>query len=223
MPVVLETVALGAPRRQREHRIGSIQRLNGGLLIHAEHSCMLGRLQVEPDDVRRLRLEIRIVRDLVMFQAVRLDTRTRPHARHQHVVHGELLRQLASAPMRRTITGLSLQRPRQDLRFQLRRLHAHGAAEVARVEARKPILDKALLPATDVVPVARQRPGDLGVGVPSIDGQNHPRASRVLCPPAAQAQSSLELFSLSVAQIQNRRGHVAFLAWPGTTVKVTVH
>src|SRR2546425_3088060 len=125
--------------------------------------------------------------------------------------------------MGRTITRLSVQGPRQDLRFQLRRLRAHGAAEVARVESREALLDKALLPATDVVAIARQRLGDLGVGVPSIEGQNHPRASRVLGAPGAQAESSLELFSLGGAQIQKRRGHAVFLARPGTTVNVTSH
>ena len=223
MTVVLESMPLGATRREREHRIGSIQCLNRGLLIHAEHGRVLRRLKVEPDNVRRLLLEVRIVRDLVMLEAMRLDPGTCPHPRHHHVIHGKFLRQPARAPMRRAVTRLALQRPRQDLRFQLRGLVVHSATEVARVESCEPILQKALLPATDVVPVARQRPGDLGVGVPPIDGQNHPRASRVLCRPGAQAESSLKFFSLGDAQIQNRRGHAAFLAWPGTIVKVTVH
>ena len=39
--VVLEAVPLGAPGRQRQHRILAIQRLDGRLLIDAEHRRML--------------------------------------------------------------------------------------------------------------------------------------------------------------------------------------
>src|SRR5438270_13192862 len=38
--VILEAMALGAPGRERQHRIESIQGLNGRLLVHAEHRRM---------------------------------------------------------------------------------------------------------------------------------------------------------------------------------------
>ena len=41
MPVVFESVPFGSPRRKRKHRIQAIQRLNGGLLIHAKHGRVL--------------------------------------------------------------------------------------------------------------------------------------------------------------------------------------
>ena len=41
VPVVLETVALGAARRKRQDRIEPIQRLNGGLFIDTKHGRML--------------------------------------------------------------------------------------------------------------------------------------------------------------------------------------
>ena len=43
MPVVLKAVPLGAPGRQRQHRVLAVQRLNGRLLIDAEHRGMLRR------------------------------------------------------------------------------------------------------------------------------------------------------------------------------------
>jgi hypothetical protein len=49
MPVVLEAMALGATGRQRKNRIKPVQCLNGGLLVHTEDGCMLGRLQIQPD------------------------------------------------------------------------------------------------------------------------------------------------------------------------------
>jgi hypothetical protein len=51
VPVVFKTIALSATRREPQHRVEPIQRLNGGLLIDTKHSRMLGRIQVEPDNV----------------------------------------------------------------------------------------------------------------------------------------------------------------------------
>jgi hypothetical protein len=49
--VVLEAVAFGAPRREWQDGIETIQGLNGGLLIDAEHGCVLRRAQIEAEDV----------------------------------------------------------------------------------------------------------------------------------------------------------------------------
>ena len=43
VPVVLEAVAFGASRRGRQDGIETIQGLNGGLFIDAEHGCVLRR------------------------------------------------------------------------------------------------------------------------------------------------------------------------------------
>jgi hypothetical protein len=49
--VVLEAVAFGASRRERQDGIKTTQGLNGGLLIDAKHGCGLGRVQIEAEDV----------------------------------------------------------------------------------------------------------------------------------------------------------------------------
>ena len=49
VPVVLEAMALGASRRQRQHRVLAIQRLNRSLLIHAEHRRVLLRFTSHRD------------------------------------------------------------------------------------------------------------------------------------------------------------------------------
>jgi hypothetical protein len=41
------------PGRERQHGISPIERLDGGLFIHAEHVGMLRRMEIEPNDVRR--------------------------------------------------------------------------------------------------------------------------------------------------------------------------
>jgi hypothetical protein len=61
MAVVLESVAFSTTGRKRQHRIQAIQRLNGGLLIHAEHRRMPRRIQVQADDIGGLRFKVRIV------------------------------------------------------------------------------------------------------------------------------------------------------------------
>jgi hypothetical protein len=48
MPVILEAVALGPSRRERQHRVQPIESLNRGLFIEAEHGCMLRRIEYRP-------------------------------------------------------------------------------------------------------------------------------------------------------------------------------
>jgi hypothetical protein len=58
-------VALDPSRRQRQNRIHSIESLNGRLIIDADDSGVLRRVQVQPGDVSRLCLKIEIVADHV--------------------------------------------------------------------------------------------------------------------------------------------------------------
>ena len=61
VPVVLEAMALGAPRRQRQHGIETIERLNGGFLIDGEHRRVVRRIDVQPDHVGGLGFDVWIV------------------------------------------------------------------------------------------------------------------------------------------------------------------
>src|ERR1039457_6898735 len=60
VPVVLETVAFGASRRQRQDGIETIQSLNGSLFIDAEHGRVLRRGQIEAEGVGGFAFEFRI-------------------------------------------------------------------------------------------------------------------------------------------------------------------
>ena len=44
MAIVFKTMALGPPRRQRQHRIKPVQGLDGGLFVDAKHRRMRGGL-----------------------------------------------------------------------------------------------------------------------------------------------------------------------------------
>ena len=57
MPKVLEAVALGSPRAERQHGVEAIERLDSGLLIDTEHRGVLRRINVQPDHVGGLTLE----------------------------------------------------------------------------------------------------------------------------------------------------------------------
>ncbi len=65
-------------RRERQHPVPPVERLNGGLLVNAEHGGMTGRVQVETDDVGGLRLEVGVVRRHVAGQPVRPQVRLAP-------------------------------------------------------------------------------------------------------------------------------------------------
>jgi hypothetical protein len=75
-------VAFGASRRERQDGIKTIQGLNGGLLIDAEHGCVLGRVQREAEDVGGFGFEVGIVDRHVAFEAVRLEARFLPNPMH---------------------------------------------------------------------------------------------------------------------------------------------
>src|SRR5208282_4019732 len=76
--VVLEAVAFGASGRERQDGIETIQGLNGGLLIDAEHGRVLRRAQIEAEDVGGFGFELGIVAGQVAFETVRLQARFLP-------------------------------------------------------------------------------------------------------------------------------------------------
>ena len=54
MAIVFETVALDPSGRERQDGIEPVQLLDGGLFVDAEDGSMLGRVQVEADDIGSL-------------------------------------------------------------------------------------------------------------------------------------------------------------------------
>ena len=51
VPSVIVRVSHGAARAQREGRLRALQRLDRRLLVDTEHNRVLGRVEVEPDDI----------------------------------------------------------------------------------------------------------------------------------------------------------------------------
>jgi hypothetical protein len=96
MPVRFKSVPFGAPRRQRQHRVESVQRLNSRFLIHTKHSRVLRRIHVQPDDVGGFLLKLRIAASQVAFQPMWFEIRFRQYP---------LYSGLASAPISPPICG----------------------------------------------------------------------------------------------------------------------
>ena len=122
MSVVLEAVAFGASRRERQDGIETIQGLNGSLLIDAEHGCVLRRAQIEAEDVGGFGFELGIVAGHVAFQAVSLQARFLPNPMHSVFTDPQRGGQFAATPVRRPVAGLS-PRSGQDAGAQSGRQH----------------------------------------------------------------------------------------------------
>ena len=118
---IFEAMALGPPWRQRQYGVLAIQCLNRRLLIDAEHGRVLGRVEVQANDVGGLGLEVWIVGGQITFESMWLDAMFGPDACHRHVRDAttQLGSQLARGPMGGAVGGLVLGRARQHTGFEL--------------------------------------------------------------------------------------------------------
>ena len=62
MAVILKAMSLGSSWGERQHGVLAIERLDGSLLIDAEHRRVLRRMQIQPNDFGSFGLKVRIVR-----------------------------------------------------------------------------------------------------------------------------------------------------------------
>jgi hypothetical protein len=76
---------LGASRRQRQHWIESVKRLNRRLSSTQKHGRVLRRIHVQTDDVCGLLFKPWIVGGQVAVQPMRLQPRLCPHSLHGRV------------------------------------------------------------------------------------------------------------------------------------------
>src|ERR1017187_5417315 len=107
MPVVLKAVTLGASWRERQNGIETIQGLNGGLLINAEHGRVLERVQIEAEEVGRFGFEIGIIAGHVTFESVGFQAGFLPNSMHGVFADAQRSSQLTATPVRGPIAGFS--------------------------------------------------------------------------------------------------------------------
>ena len=215
---IFEPVTFGTAWRQRQHRIQPIQRLDGGLLIRGKDDRVLRRIQIQTDHVGGLFFELRIVREHVALEPVRLIPRAAPDASHEHVADAQHLPQLARRPVRAAI-GRFLPRLRQNARFERRCAHGGRLAPILRPQSRKTLHFEPLLPASDVRGIAADGLRNRGERLAVREHQNDLRAARVFCPNLAAARAT---FQFSAFIDRQRECHMAL---QHTTIDsvVTVH
>ena len=153
-------MALNPSGRERQDGIEPVQGLDGGLFVDAEDGSMLGRVQVETDDVGSLGLEVGIVAGHVTLQTVRLQAGLPPDAVHGVLADAQSGGQLAATPVRRAILG-RLARGGKNPRPQLGRQHRGLLSRMRRIQPVEPRSQKALFPAAD---------GWRGGSQPQLDG-----------------------------------------------------
>jgi hypothetical protein len=103
MTVVFESMFFRSARRQRTHRIKSIQGLNGSLFIDAEDCRVLGRVHVQGDNVGGFLFKLRIVAGHVAFEPMRFYPRLTPDTLHSRLAEAKCCRQPSARPMGTTI------------------------------------------------------------------------------------------------------------------------
>ncbi len=203
--VIFEAMPFRPPRRQRQHRILSVQRLDRGVLIHTKHGRMLRRIQIQPDDIGRLRLEVRVVGGQIALQAVGHEPMLGPHAGHPHVADPELRGELAGAPVGRPV-GRRPPRGLQDAGFRLRGVPPGHVPPMATVQPRQPLRGKPPAPGRDKAAAA---PHGVTHGVPGravSQEQNHAGPPSGFSTPGPAPCSSGEFHPFTSRQ-DNRVSH----------------
>jgi hypothetical protein len=146
MAEVFEAVPFGPPRRERQHRVQAIERLNGTLFIHAEDGSVGGRAQIETNDVGRLGLEIGIIAVHVLAPPVGLQPGLGPDSGHAHMVDAKLRGQLAAAPVCGAIGGFAMQPPVEEAGLNLLATRLGLAATMPAKESGQSLREKSIPP-----------------------------------------------------------------------------
>jgi len=201
VPVVLESVTLGATRRQRQNGVESVERLNRRLFIDREDGGMARRVQIQPKDVRRLPLKVRIIREHVALESMRLQAGPSPDAGHQHMTDAEGAGQFARTPVRAAV-GRPLPSLFENASFHRRRPDRGRLATVLGAEALEPIRLEAPFPAADVIRVAREGRADRAIRFACREQQDDARPAGVLCANLATTNTAFQFLAFIGSQHQ---------------------
>lgn len=126
---------------------------------------MLRRIEIEPDDVSRLALEVWIVGGHVAFEPMGFEAGLLPNLVNHRLADAEFSGELAAGPMGRAVAGLAARR-RQDPGAQLGREFRRALAGPMRFEPVETLFQEALFPASD------RRSGRVELGLDRVVGQS---------------------------------------------------
>jgi hypothetical protein len=96
----------GLPGQHRQHRLGAVQRLDLGLLVHPQHHGLVGRVVVQPDDVDDLVDNQRIGRQLEGLGQLRFEPQGPPAPTDRRLAQPRPFRHRLPRPVGRVGRGL---------------------------------------------------------------------------------------------------------------------
>ena len=99
MPSVVVRAPFGLPGLHRQQRGGAVEGLNLGLLVDAQHHGVLGRIDIQPDDVSDFVDQLRVRRQLEGLAAVGPQAESVPDATDGHATQPRRAGKRARAPM----------------------------------------------------------------------------------------------------------------------------
>ena len=155
--VILKTVSLGSPGRERQDWIEPVQSLDGALFIDAKDGRMDWRLQIQANDVCSLSFKIRVVAGHVAAKPVGLQSGFGQNTGDSRMVGAKFGRQLPSTPVRRAILGFLLGRL-QNLSFELGGLLAGYLTTMTTEKTCQALVHKAFKPKSHRIDAASQLP-----------------------------------------------------------------
>jgi len=202
--LVIVRAPLDLPWTHRQQRLRAIEGLDLALLIDADHQRLVGRIEIEPDDVAHLLDELRIGGELERLRPMRLQRERAPDALHRGRRDTRRLRHVAGAPVRRA------------LRLLLERLDHDGfdlvVADLARrtasglvAEAVEAVLGKPLAPRAHGLARDADLGGDRAIVEP-VGGEQHDlRALRSATRDRAPSNQTVKIGAFRAAERDDTR------------------
>ena len=167
---------------------------------------MLRGIEIEPDHIGGLLLELGVVGRHVALHPVWLDPVLLPGPSHHHVVDAELLGQAPRTPVRRPVARL-LARPVQDPSLHLGCQHRHGPSLVPDVEPGQPLRNEPFLPLADERLRAIDPTRDLPVGHPLGQQEQDTGDPSIIGSPCPTPRTPLKLGSFLLRQSDRIGSH----------------
>src|SRR5215207_1213355 len=208
---ILEPMTLGPSRRKRQHRIESVEGLDGALFVHAEDGGMGGRGQIESNDVGGFRFKSWIVGSHEVTQPMGLQPVAPPDASDAHVPEAEFACQTTAAPVSAPIIGAA-PRPLQHFGLQSGRIGSGLTPAMLGDKTAQACLAEPIGPTLHIRSAAPQSPGDLAHALPARTPQDDIGTPRILGTYAARTQPATKFTTFGRTQHQTFGCHPAIIA-----------
>ena len=169
---VVVSDTLDVAQTHGQQRLGPIQGLDLRFLVNEEQDCLVGRVEVEADDVTYLLNKEGIVGELERILAVWLHGKGLQPSVRRTFGDACCSRQGASRPLRAAVCGLALQGPVDHLRHLVILIGAGPSGPELVVQTLQAEIQVALAPLAHGHPSQPHSIGDGGVGFTGSASQN---------------------------------------------------